>query len=185
MQNCFGLPQSNSSGVSLHHETAVGRPPVSLSCETRPLDSFKYLAIFRYPYPMPSPINNSYPNVTYTLLQVPGSDVTLTHALQGYCLAEYPNGLDDEPTYLPWVEQYVDHFRRIILPKYPSIFLDSPSNKDLPSSEATKDLPSTQVCHQKPALPLILPLISYYAHRRTCHPHAAHAHAAPRKFQTK
>ncbi len=42
-------------------------------------------------------------------VQVPGSNVTLTHALQGYCLAEYTNGLDAEPSYLPWVQQYVDH----------------------------------------------------------------------------
>jgi hypothetical protein len=82
-------------------------------------------------------------------VQVPGSKVTLTHALQGYCLAEYPNGLDADPSYLPWVQQYVDHFRQVILPKYPSIFLDSQSNKDLPSSEATKDLQSTKVSHHK------------------------------------
>jgi hypothetical protein len=75
-------------------------------------------------------------------LQVPDSNVTITHALQGYCLAEYPNGLDAEPTYLPWVQQYVDHFRSIILPNYPSVFLDLPSNKDFQSYDANKDLPS-------------------------------------------
>jgi hypothetical protein len=74
-------------------------------------------------------------------LQVPGSDVTLTHALQGYCLAEYPNGLDAEPTYLPWVQQYVDHFRSIILPKYPSVFLALSSNTDSPT--AHEDSPSS------------------------------------------
>jgi hypothetical protein len=36
--------------------------------------------------------------------KVPGSNVTVTHALQGFCLAEYPNGIDAEPTYLPWVQ---------------------------------------------------------------------------------
>lgn len=82
-------------------------------------------------------------------VQVPGSNVTITHALQGYCLAEYKQGLDAEPTELPWVQQYIDHFRTIILPKYPSLFLDSPSTeKDLPASpqkrkaSTQKDLPS-------------------------------------------
>ncbi len=32
-------------------------------------------------------------------VQVPGSSVTLAHALQEYCLAEYQNGLDADPTY--------------------------------------------------------------------------------------
>ncbi len=41
-------------------------------------------------------------------VQVPGSNVTLTHALQGYCLVEYPHGIDGEPSYLPWVQQYID-----------------------------------------------------------------------------
>jgi hypothetical protein len=72
-------------------------------------------------------------------VQVPGSKVTLTHALQGYCLAEYRNGLDADPSYLPWVQQYVDHFRTVILPKYPSFLLTPPCNKDLTSN---KDLPS-------------------------------------------
>ncbi len=91
-------------------------------------------------------------------VQVPGSNVTLTHALQGYCLAEYTNGLDAEPSYLPWVQEYVDHFRNVILPKLPSPMLytppvdnDLPSpKKDLPSSRnkrktsATQDLPSSR-----------------------------------------
>jgi hypothetical protein len=36
-------------------------------------------------------------------VKVPGSQVTLTHVLQGYCVAEYRNGIDADPTYLPWV----------------------------------------------------------------------------------
>ncbi len=55
MQNCFALPQLNSSGVSHRHVTAVGRPPVSLSCETRPRESFMYQAIYRYSIPIPLP----------------------------------------------------------------------------------------------------------------------------------
>jgi hypothetical protein len=49
-------------------------------------------------------------------MQVPDSKVTVTHALQGYCLAEYANGSDAEPTFYPWVEQYIAHFREVILP---------------------------------------------------------------------
>ena len=68
-------------------------------------------------------------------VQVPDSNVTLTHALQGYCLAEYPNGIDGEPTYLPWVQQYINHFCTVILPKYPAIMVASPA-------DTTKDSPS-------------------------------------------
>ncbi len=50
-------------------------------------------------------------------VKVPDSSVTLSHALQVYCLAEYPFGIDAEPTFLPWVQQYIDHFRTVILPK--------------------------------------------------------------------
>ena len=74
-------------------------------------------------------------------VQVPGSNVTLTHALQGYCLAEYPNGIDADPSYLPWVQQYIDHFRTVIQPKYPSIFSPPPSSND--SLSTPKDSPSS------------------------------------------
>ena len=73
-------------------------------------------------------------------VQVPDSNVTLTRALQSYCLAEYKDGIDNEPTYLPWVQQYIDHFRKVILPKYESMFLASTTNKDLPATP--KDSPS-------------------------------------------
>ena len=65
---------------------------------------------------------------------VPGSQVTLTHALQGYCVAEYQNGLDEDPTYLPWVDQYISYFKSNILHKYS--IEELPSSKDLPSSKA-------------------------------------------------
>ena len=71
---------------------------------------------------------------------VTGSNVTLTHALQGYCLAEYTNGLDAEPTYLPWVQMYVDHFQNVIEPKFPSIMLYTPPAKDLPSTKVQNPL---------------------------------------------
>jgi hypothetical protein len=65
----------------------------------------------------------------------------MKHALQGYALAEYRAGTEAEPTYLPWVDQYISHFRECIQPKYASLFLDSPAatGKDLPSSTG-KDL---------------------------------------------
>ena len=74
-------------------------------------------------------------------IQVPGSHVTLTHALVGYCVAEYAAGHDADPTYLPWVDNYMSHFSTCIMPKYSVEVL--PSSKDLPSS--TKDLPSNTV----------------------------------------
>ncbi len=87
-------------------------------------------------------------------VKVPGSNVTLTHALQVYCLAEYPNGIDAGPSYLPWVEQYIDHFRTAIQPKYPSIFLPSPSSNDShSSSETNKDLPSSARTPKRRARP--------------------------------
>ena len=74
-------------------------------------------------------------------VKVPDSNITITRALQGYCLAEYPNGIDADPHYFPWVQQYIDHFRTVIQPKYPSLFLASPTNK--PSPNTSKDLPSS------------------------------------------
>jgi hypothetical protein len=80
-------------------------------------------------------------------LTVAGSNVTMKHALQGYALAEYRAGTDAEPTYLPWVDQYIHHFQTRIeynkdLPSYTSGDLPSSTEKDLPSS-TDKDLPST------------------------------------------
>ncbi len=72
-------------------------------------------------------------------VEVPGSQVTLTHALQGYCVVEYANGIDAEPTYLPWVDQYISYFDNSILPNFSVKHL--PSLKDLPSSMA---LPAKQ-----------------------------------------
>jgi hypothetical protein len=75
-------------------------------------------------------------------VQVPGSRVTVTHALQGYALAEYANGIEADPTYLPWVDNYIAHFCTVILPKYISCIVnDKPSSNDLPSSQ---DLPSSR-----------------------------------------
>ena len=75
--------------------------------------------------------------------QVKGSNVTIKHALQGYALAEYRTGTDELPTYLPWVDLYIDHFRTAIQPKYASLFGDLPSSsQDLPAC-APKDLPSS------------------------------------------
>ena len=76
-------------------------------------------------------------------IQVPGSNVTLTHALQGYCLAEYVDGLDSEPTMHPWVQSYIDHFLTVIKPKFSNIGMDLPSTTPTNSSSEThKDSPS-------------------------------------------
>jgi hypothetical protein len=49
-------------------------------------------------------------------------DSKVIKALQGYALAEYREGLDKDPTCLPWVEQYVTHFRTVVVTRYPSLF---------------------------------------------------------------
>ncbi len=77
--------------------------------------------------------------------QVPGSHVTLTHALVGYCVAEYDNGIEAEPTYFPWVDQYISSFDMSILPKYSQE--DLPSSKDLPSHTA---LPAKRRTQRRP-----------------------------------
>jgi hypothetical protein len=81
-------------------------------------------------------------------VQVPGSQVTLTHALQGYCVAEYANGIDAEPTYLPWVDQYISYFNTDVLPKYS--VEERTSSTDLPSSMALpakrRSLPRRRKC---------------------------------------
>jgi hypothetical protein len=82
-------------------------------------------------------------------LMVEGSSLIQTSALMGYALAEYPNGSEGAPSYLPWVQNYIDHFRCVVEPKYAcKIGKDLPpthprgSPKDLPSS-LDKDLPSS------------------------------------------
>ena len=67
-------------------------------------------------------------------VKVPGSQLTLTHALQGYCVAEYQNGIDADPTYLPWVDHYISYFKTSLLPKY-SLEVEH-SSQDLPSLKA-------------------------------------------------
>ncbi len=73
-------------------------------------------------------------------LLVEGSSIIQTSALLGYALAEYPNGPESAPTHLPWIQNYIDHFRSIIEPKYACR-----AGKDLPPTRKTSppmDLPS-------------------------------------------
>jgi hypothetical protein len=76
--------------------------------------------------------------------RVADSKVLKTTALQGYALAEYREGLDQPPTQLPWVQQYIDHFRSVVMPRFPSLFSqeDSPSyeeqNNEVPTSRSRK-----------------------------------------------
>ena len=93
-------------------------------------------------------------------LMVEGSSVIETNALVGYALAEYGDGLDGAPTYLPWLENYINHFRNIIAPTYEWLLV-----QDLPSSNGTmaspsparmgyaKDLPSSSKKSRAPTRP--------------------------------
>jgi len=83
-------------------------------------------------------------------LMVEGSSVIQTNSLLGYALAEYANGVDGDPTYLPWLDNYIDHFHTIILPAYArKMKPDLPSEASATKSPTThprgsaKDLPST------------------------------------------
>jgi hypothetical protein len=48
--------------------------------------------------------------------QVEGSNVILATALVGYALTEYPHGMDEEPAHLPWVDNYIAHFKNVVEP---------------------------------------------------------------------
>ena len=54
--------------------------------------------------------------------RVADSKVMKSTALQGYALAEYRDGLEKDPTHLPWVAQYIAHFRNVVMPRYSSLF---------------------------------------------------------------
>jgi hypothetical protein len=93
-------------------------------------------------------------------LMVEGSSVIETNALVGYALAEYADGIDGPPTYLPWLENYINHFRNVIVPTYERVQV-----QDLPYSEGTtnwtsparkgyaKDLPSSAKTSRPPSRP--------------------------------
>jgi hypothetical protein len=71
-------------------------------------------------------------------LLVEGSGVVHKNALVGYALAEYPNGSDSEPTYLPWLDNYVNHFKNVIEPRYVRNM-----SQDSPSTTQTSQMPCT------------------------------------------
>jgi hypothetical protein len=50
--------------------------------------------------------------------KVAGSNVILANALQGYALAEFPDGVESAAKYLPWVDNYIKHFSDVIAPMY-------------------------------------------------------------------
>ena len=80
--------------------------------------------------------------------RVADSKVLKTTALQGYALAEYREGLEKPPIQLPWVQQYIDHFRNVIIPRHRSLF----SLEDCPSYvEPNKELPSPCRRRKRPA----------------------------------
>ena len=43
--------------------------------------------------------------------KVAGSTVIIATALVGYALTEYPHGVEGEPAHLPWVDNYIAHFK--------------------------------------------------------------------------
>ena len=81
-------------------------------------------------------------------LMVEGSSIIQTSALMGYALAEYPNGSESAPSYLPWVQNYIDHFRCVVEPKYASRTSNTTCAVDLPSNPKTSRKPR---CSRKPS----------------------------------
>jgi hypothetical protein len=65
--------------------------------------------------------------------RVNDSKVIKTTALQGYALAEYPHGLDKDPSYLPWVQQYITHFSDVIQPRYSQLLARKVQTNLLPA----------------------------------------------------
>jgi hypothetical protein len=48
--------------------------------------------------------------------KVEGSNVIIATALVGYALTEYPSGMEGEPANLPWVDNYIAHFKNVVEP---------------------------------------------------------------------
>jgi hypothetical protein len=48
--------------------------------------------------------------------RVEGSNVLQATALVGYALTEYPEGMEGNPAHLPWVDNYIAHFRNVVQP---------------------------------------------------------------------
>jgi hypothetical protein len=46
--------------------------------------------------------------------KVAGSSVIIATALVGYALTEYPDGVEGEPAHLPWVDNYIAHFKNVV-----------------------------------------------------------------------
>jgi hypothetical protein len=59
--------------------------------------------------------------------KVDGSDVLLANALQGYALAEYADGMDKEPVQLPWVANYIAHFKNAVEPSFVAVSMSMES----------------------------------------------------------
>ena len=57
--------------------------------------------------------------------KVEGSNVLLATALQGYALTEFPEGLEEPGVHLPWVDQYIAHFKEVVEPTF-AARVDSP-----------------------------------------------------------
>ena len=58
--------------------------------------------------------------------KVEGSNVIIATALVGYALTEYPSGMEGEPAYLPWVDNYIAFFKNVVEPSCSLASLPAP-----------------------------------------------------------
>ncbi len=59
--------------------------------------------------------------------KVEGSNVIIATDLVGYALTEYPSGMEGESAYLPWVDNYIAHFKNVVEPSCSLASLPAPS----------------------------------------------------------
>ena len=70
---------------------------------------------------------------------VSGSTLVRSNALQGYALYEFSNGIDNEPVYLPWVDQYISYFNDVIMTANADqtiVAHSSPQTSSMPTSRS-------------------------------------------------
>jgi len=72
--------------------------------------------------------------------KVEGSNVIIATALVGYALTEYRDGMEGEPTHLPWVDNYIAYFKTVVEPSCSLASLTPPStpNKPIRSTRSSR-----------------------------------------------
>ena len=68
--------------------------------------------------------------------KVEGSTVIIATALVGYALTEYPDGIEGDPTHLPWVDNYIAHFQTVVEPSLSLASLPAPCSTPQPQSSS-------------------------------------------------